>query len=138
MSNNKPLIEWQEDNLSVGITSMDDTHREFIDIVNRLGLATDDQFPALFNTLLEHTQQHFQRENIAMEKSGFPPKFIHRNEHLRVLDELKQLAGTIEKGNINTARSFVCHYLPEWFPIHAATMDRALACHLKASGTAID
>ncbi len=138
MSNNKLLIEWQEDSLSVGIASMDDTHREFIDIINRLGQATDDQFPALFRTLLEHTQQHFQNEDIAMEKSGFPPKFIHRNEHFRILDELKQLASTIENGDISAARSFVCRYLPEWFPIHAATMDRALACHLKASGIATD
>jgi len=138
MSNNKLLIEWREDSLSVGITGMDNTHKEFIDIINSLGQATDDQFPALFNRLLEHTQQHFQYEDIAMEKSGFPPKFIHRNEHYRILDELKQLAITIDTGNISAARNFVCRYLPEWFPIHAATMDRALACHLKASGIATD
>ncbi len=138
MSNNNPLIEWQEDSLSVGITSMDDTHREFIDLINHLGQATDEQFPALFRSLLEHTQQHFQNEDIAMEKSGFPPKFIHRNEHYRILDELKQLASTVENGNISPARSFVCRYLPEWFPIHAATMDRALACHLKASGSSTE
>ncbi len=134
MSNNKPLIEWHNDSLSVGITKMDDTHKEFIDLINRLGQAPDEQFPELFNTLIEHTQQHFQSEDAAMEKSGFPPKFIHRNEHYRILDELKQLASTMGNGNISAAKAFVCNYLPEWFPMHAATMDRALAHHLKASG----
>ncbi len=136
MSNNKLLIEWQENSLSVGIPQMDETHREFIDLINRLGQASDEQFSKLFEQLLEHTHQHFKNEDIAMEKSGFPPISIHRNEHFRIIDKLKQLNENIKAGDIDIARTFVCRYLPEWFPLHAATMDRALACHLKAAGMA--
>lgn len=136
MTNNKPLIEWQEEILSVGIARMDETHREFIDLVNQLGMASDTQFHALFKMLLEHTVQHFKHENIAMEKSGFPPIIIHRNEHFRVLDKLKLLLLEIENGELDLARAFVCKYLPRWFPLHAETMDRALANHLKMSAMA--
>lgn len=134
MSNKIPLIEWHEDSLSVGITRMDETHKEFITIINRLGQAADEHFSALFNHLIEHTHDHFQNEDIAMENSEFPTIFVHCNEHFRILDKLKQLAGNVENGDFHAARVFICSYLPEWFCLHAATMDRALACHLKATG----
>ncbi len=134
MSDKIALIEWHEGRLAVGITRMDETHKEFIDIINRLGQAADEHFLTLFNYLIEHTHNHFQDEDIAMENSGFPPIFVHRNEHYRILDELKQLADNVEKGDFDAARAFICRYLPEWFCMHATTMDRALACHLKAAG----
>ncbi len=138
MSDHTPLIEWREDTLSVGISYMDDTHREFIDIINQLGSTIDEQFPALFNKLIEHTQTHFQNEDIAMEKSGFPPISIHRSEHDRIFNEIKRLASHVDKNDLDAAKDFVCRYLPEWFPMHAATMDRALAWHLKTSGAVTD
>ncbi len=134
MSNDTPLIEWRDDSLSVGLEEMDATHREFIDLLNRLARADDATFPALFREMLEHTRAHFQRENTNMEESGFPPITIHQGEHARILDELDRLTDGLETGDIEAARNYVCQYLPEWFSMHAATMDRALAWHLKASG----
>lgn len=138
MNTSPLLIEWQDSTLSVGIPRMDETHKEFIDMVNHLGCASDTDFPTLFDELIEHTHIHFQNEDIAMENSEFAPIFIHRNEHFRILDELKKLAHHVSKGEFDAAKSFVCQYLPEWFPMHAATMDRALAHHLKTTGMAPD
>ena len=138
MNSNTPLIEWHEESLSVGNTRMDETHREFINIINQLGQALDEHFSGLFEQLIEHTREHFQNEDIAMENSAFPAIFVHRNEHFRVLDELKQLAHHVDKGELDAAKAFVSQYLPEWFLIHAATMDRALAHHLRISGMVAD
>ena len=38
--------------------------------------------------LFEHTQEHFGREEEAMQKAGFPPYPMHKGEHERVLEEI--------------------------------------------------
>jgi hemerythrin-like metal-binding protein len=134
MNNTAPLIDWQDETLSVGNNSMDDTHKEFIELINLLDKADNEQFKSLFNELLEHTQAHFSRENDLMEKSGFPPTPIHQGEHERILDEFMQLQSLIEKNQLDKVHQYIHNYIPDWFSMHAATMDRALAWHLNNCG----
>lgn len=132
--NTSPLIAWQDDTLSVGNDSMDATHKEFIELINTLDQTEGDQFKTIFSQLYEHTQAHFARENELMEKSGFPPTPIHQGEHARILEEFTQLNELLEKGQLDEVRRYIHDYIPEWFAMHAATMDRALAWHLASCG----
>jgi hemerythrin len=118
--------------LRVGHDPIDRDHDEFILLLNRLDTAANSDFPALFQQLFEHTEQHFDRENQLMEQWAFPAETEHKGEHQRVLGEFKQFKKRVDKGMIAFGRSFVRERLPQWLELHVTTMDSALAAHIKA------
>jgi hemerythrin-like metal-binding protein len=124
--NETALIDPTNPQYCLGVDSMDSTHQEFIALVNDLGSATDEEFPQLFQELLEHTESHFTAENKLMEEVRFPPIDIHKGEHHRVLEQMRVIGSKVENGSITTGRTFVLT-IPQWFREHAATMDSALA-----------
>ncbi len=115
----------------LGIDRMDETHREFVDLVNRLAVAPKTEFATLFMELQAHTQAHFDQENAWMASYGFPALREHQDDHLRVLGELDRFAQRAASGSISMARAYVIQQLPHWFDLHAKTMDSALAHHMK-------
>lgn len=120
------------DVISVGNQSMDDDHQAFIDLLNQLAIASNTAFAGLFLQLFEHCEQHFARENRLMQEHGFPAEGEHKGEHARVLGEFRQFKSQLDKGRLAFGRSFVKERLPQWFQLHAATMDSALAAHIQA------
>lgn len=110
---------------------MDDTHREFVELVNRIEQCGQVAFIDGFRQLVTHTEAHFANEQLLMEQSKFPATAEHVGEHQRVLGQLHQMLRRIEKGSVAMARAFVCEQVPGWFKLHAITMDSALAAHLK-------
>jgi hemerythrin len=52
-------MEWNE-SLELGLERMDHTHREFVDLLNRLADAPDDGVSAAFEALFVHTVEHFE------------------------------------------------------------------------------
>lgn len=128
-----PLIDWSSNRFLLGNAGMDATHAEFVALLNRLGAAGDGEFAELFAQLLDHTGDHFAREEVLMVESQFPALSEHRAEHGRVLGDLRLLGQRVAQGRIVMARSFVVQQLPDWFALHAATMDSALAAHLAAN-----
>ena len=125
------LIENFERRYRLDQPEMDATHREFVDLVNRLGEADKAEFIPLFETLTSHTQAHFTAEDRMMEACGFPAIREHRDEHRRVLGELERVGQRVAAGSILMGRAYVTQQLPGWFDLHAVTMDSALAAHLK-------
>ncbi|NBC13476.1 MAG: hemerythrin [Gammaproteobacteria bacterium] len=103
-----PLIDPTEPRFRLDLDEMDQTHLEFIDLVNRLAAADDAGSLALHE---------------------------HRGEHRRVLAELRGLGRRAANGRPALARAYVREQLPHWFALHAATMDSALAGHLKAGSS---
>ena len=125
------LIENFDDNYLLGVAQMDDTHREFAVLVNRLGEADKDDFIKLFDELVSHTEAHFEAENALMREYDFPAIREHMGEHERVLGELHRIAKKVAAGSTQLARAYVREHLPGWFNQHAATMDSALAAWMK-------
>ncbi|MGZ5541987.1 MAG: bacteriohemerythrin [Methylobacter sp.] len=115
----------------VGHDLIDNDHDEFVNLLNRLDAADNKDFPALFQQLYEHTEQHFDRENQLMQQFSFPGESDHKGEHQRVLGEFKQFKSRVDKGLIAFGRSFVKDRLPQWFGLHVTTMDSALSAHIK-------
>ncbi|MEZ5840226.1 MAG: hemerythrin family protein [Hyphomicrobiales bacterium] len=128
------LLVWNDDRHRLDVAAMDEMHREFADLVNRLDAAPDSAaFRALFAELGAHTVAHFAFEDELMVESGFPALGEHRSEHDRVLGQMRQIGNRVERGFLAFGREYV-RELPRWFDLHAATMDSALAAHLKAKG----
>jgi len=123
-------MPWDESRYMLGVAEMDDTHREFVDLADALQIASDEEFPALFLSLQEHTRRHFEHEGKLMKQCRFPAIGEHNSEHLRVLGELAHFARGVTAGRLGLARNYV-KALPDWFATHLATMDAALAGCLK-------
>jgi len=126
-----PLIDRFDERYRLGIPRMDDTHREFVELVNRLAAAPNNDFIPLFAELQSHTSEHFEQENAWMERSNFPALREHLDEHRRVLGELDRFGQRAAAGRVSMARAYVTEQLPHWFDLHAKTMDSALAHHMK-------
>ena len=54
-----PLIEW-DDHLVLDRGVMDETHREFIGLLNRLADVPDEQMLEVLNEFIAHTDAHFE------------------------------------------------------------------------------
>lgn len=129
-------LTWSEP-LSVGIAGMDAHHQAFIEACNGANAAAEGaDFQAAFQGLLEHLQAHFAYEEGLMEEYGFPAFSVHRGEHQRVLAEMRDLAGSIQRGRLRMARLYLQEKMPEWFLTHRDTMDLVTAGFLQSKGLA--
>ena len=72
---NKPLLEWSEA-LALDQQTMDDTHREFVDLLNRVAAAPESELLASLDEFVKHTEEHFSQEERWMKdfaEAGFKP-----------------------------------------------------------------
>ena len=125
-------LTWSE-GLELGLSFMDDTHREFVDLLARCEAAGDAALPALWDTLVAHTEDHFGREDEWMLATGFASGNCHSVQHKVVLQVLREGAARARQGDLAPIRQMVVE-LAAWFPQHAQTMDAALALHLRGVG----
>ena len=127
-SPNKPEqvdLRWTDAYL-LGYQPMDDTHREFVDIVNAMLAADDADFATLLDTFANHATDHFERERQWMEGSQFPATECHVDEHGAVMSSVEQVREIVATGNIAEGRRLAAE-LAKWFPGHADYMDASLA-----------
>lgn len=125
-------IDWQKKQHLVGVREMDETHAEFAALVNALAATEDDaDIRFLLRQLIEHTEQHFAREEELMLRCGFPATAEHMSDHARVLGDLGRFEKMAARGMTSMAKAFVVEFLPSWFDVHLRTMDSALASCLR-------
>ena len=119
--------------LQTGDGRMDDTHEEFVDMLNRL-LATPEaeQLP-LYRAFIAHTVEHFAQEERWMLATGFSADNCHASHHATILETMNAVVDHYQKGDTEIITR-LAEALAEWFPQHAASMDAGLALHLKDVG----
>lgn len=127
-----PLMPWLPQ-YELGCAPMDETHKEFVDWINRLAEVPAEAFLPAFDDFVVHTIAHFEQEDVWMEGSRFPPIHCHKDEHQRVLATLRSIRRFVEKGDVAIGRRAV-EELVSWFASHAATMDTALSVHMRNVG----
>jgi hemerythrin-like metal-binding protein len=127
-----PVMNWNE-SLVLDEGVMDDTHREFIDLLNRLADAPAEQVLAVLDEFIAHTEAHFGQEQRWMEQMGFPPTECHVREHAGVMEISREVRNRAAAGETAFAR-VLAQGVAEWFETHAASMDRVLALYMKDRG----
>jgi hemerythrin-like metal-binding protein len=127
-----PNLEWS-DALALDLPAMDDTHREFVDLLALAEAAPDDTLLTHWTTLVEHTDDHFGREDQWMQSTRFSSSNCHSMQHQIVLQVMREGIKLIGSGDLATVRQMI-RDLAIWFPQHAHSMDAALAQHLRSVG----
>ena len=126
-------LEWSEA-LALDLPLMDETHREFVDLLAAVEAADDAAVVPAWQALVEHTEQHFGQEDAWMASTGFASGNCHAMQHKVVLQVMREGATrAVEKGELHVVRGMAAE-LAIWFPQHAQSMDAALALHLRRVG----
>lgn len=111
--------------MELGNPVLDAAHRELFDEMLRLGSARDSELRAGFPVLADKLECDFREEEALMETIDYPGIKEHREQHARVLSALHH----VDVEDVAAARECL-ELLPQWFQVHLATMDTALAVGL--------
>ncbi len=128
-------LAWSE-SLVLNHEALDDTHREFVELLNAYGTVLDaggDALPA-FRTLLAHTEAHFAMEEDWMARCGFETQNCHASQHAMVLNVMREVVRYATELNDREPLAIVRQELSQWFPAHAEAMDAALVFTMAQRG----
>ena len=119
---------WHDQYL-LGHAEMDETHKEFVELVNALLTVSDAGLAPALAAFAAHVEAHFGQENDWMIKNDFPPKDCHIDEHNKVLASVHEVQQQLAEGDVEIVRA-LARALVDWFPAHADYLDSALATWL--------
>ena len=136
----KKAIKWSED-LSVGISEIDEDHKKLIDYLEQLFAASyvgigKEQIDETLANLHEYTKEHFSREELLMEKYNFPSLEPHRFQHAKIVRELGELEERITNevdSDVDPSTELV-DFLRQWVIVHIEEHDKEYAIYLKEEG----
>ena len=126
------LMPWT-DSLHTGDARMDETHQEFVDMINQILATPEDQQLPVYKAFLNHTVEHFAQEERWMLATGFSADNCHAEHHATILETMR----VVEAHYLDSDPTIITRMaeaLAEWFPGHANSMDAGLAAHLKSVG----
>ena len=118
-------FSWSDEYL-LGYGPMDATHREFVAIVSELLRCADPEVEGRLEAFARHAQAHFEEEDGWMERTAFPPRDCHVDEHAAVLKSVYQVLEVVREGDFAEGRRLAAA-LADWFPGHAFHLDSALS-----------
>ncbi len=121
----------------VALGFMNETHAEEVSMVMEItelvklvkaGCGDVSKLTTDLAAWLQHTSEHFARENKLMADTGFPAIDVHINEHDIALNKLEAvIAAWNENGDIDLLSDYILVLWPPWFTAHVNTMDAATA-----------
>ena len=108
--------------MTTGVVGMDEVHRDMFAQMNGLLTGSDSDVAQGMGKLVALMEQDFREEEALMERISYPGLRQHMEQHARVMGALNR----IEAGDVPAARAALV-LLPQWFEMHLATLDTALA-----------
>jgi hemerythrin-like metal-binding protein len=123
------LIEWKEQ-FSLGVPAIDFEHRELIELINQLygSVQQDDADTTAADFLGElytRITAHFALEEKIMRDARYDEYDDHKEDHERLLDDIRDLMDDYEDGVYVDLERFGAR-LDEWFSEHFRTRDARL------------
>lgn len=115
--------------LELSHADMDGTHREFVELLNRIADTPDAELTGVLDQFITHTEAHFAQEQKWMEEIQFPPLHCHVREHEGVLEISREVRNRVAAGETHLA-AVLAKAVAEWFVTHVESMDKVLALFL--------
>ena len=123
------LIVWRPE-FELGVPAIDREHRELVDLINsvHVALAAEDRDASvveLLGDLYARISAHFALEERMMREQGYDEYLEHKEDHERLLDEIRDLMDDYEDGTALDLEGFA-RALDAWFGEHFRTRDARL------------
>ncbi len=121
------MIKWN-DKYSVSISIIDEEHKEFIDIINKVIVTKEHngnpgEVREVLYKMIKYALKHFATEETYMKKFNFPEYQLHRNEHLDFTDQTVANLNKVVMGDYLIANE-ILEYLKRWLVNHIQETDR--------------
>ena len=122
-------MQWKPE-YSVGVESMDDEHREMINLINDIydKLESDpdaDQIEQCLGDIFSTISMHFALEERLMRKNNYAEYQPHKDDHEELLDQIRDLMDDFAAGTAVGATRLE-KSLSDWFAGHFSTFDARL------------
>lgn len=119
-------LQWTE-NLSVGVTRMDDHHKTLVELINRVfdamsGDASGAVDPVL-SELLDYTRYHFSEEEKLLEERGYPELDEHREVHRAMVAEVVEMRARRQADAKSVTAAETLDFLSKWLMRHIIGKD---------------
>ncbi len=136
----RSFIEWRDDWL-LGISRMDDEHKQMVDLINQLAGCCNCRYQepdelharppfsaalALLDELGEQTRRHFRHEEQLMRDMSYPDYENHRCEHAMLLAEYAQWLRDIRRQGAGCLEESSLRNLKGWVIGHIVLTDKKL------------
>lgn len=120
-------FKWKKD-FSVGIKEMDDQHKEFFNIINRLGEAAGgtkgmEVVGPVLRQLSEYSCHHFAEEETWLKVIGYPGLQYQKKQHEFFISQVTELQDKFSKGDSNIPMSTL-EFLRDWLLNHILETDK--------------
>lgn len=122
-------IEWS-DALLLDFEPMDTVHRDFVDLLAMAQHAPDATLAQTWAAVVEHTVDHFGREDAWMRETRFSGADTHTLQHRVVLNVMREGLALARAGDLAAVREMASE-LAAWFAKHTQSQDAALALHMR-------
>jgi hemerythrin-like metal-binding protein/putative nucleotidyltransferase with HDIG domain len=114
--------------MSLGISIIDEEHKEFIDIINKVIVTKKhndkpEEVRKVLSEMINSALKHFKSEETNMIKVNFPEYQLHRNEHLYFTHKAVASINKIINGDYQVAKGAL-EYLKRWIVNHIQEADR--------------
>lgn len=134
----KFYLVWEENRHALGIPSIDQQHRDLMDLVNELTEAVAhgcdfEQALRQMEKILDFAAGHFAHEEALMRQHGFPGLEQHAAEHEKLLREAATLMKTLSPENFDRA-VLVTAFLTDCTENHILHEDRAIGQYFEERG----
>jgi len=131
------LISWNE-NLSVGIKSIDEQHKKLVGMVNDLHSAMGsgrgkEIMSQTVAGLVEYTKGHFCYEEELMKKHSYPGLLNHKLKHDNLTKQVSGLDKKIKDGQAVVTVE-VMNFLKDWLSTHIQSEDKNYGPFLAGKG----
>lgn len=132
-----PLLQWN-DELSIGIHSVDEQHKQLVNMINNLNDALaegkgNDVLNNIFSELTDYTVKHFGYEEEMFAQYGYIEADNHKHEHEALITQVKRLQEKMNAGDFMISLE-VMMFLKEWLINHILKTDKAYAPFLISKG----
>ncbi len=131
------LITWNEQ-LSVGINSIDEQHKKLINMINALNDGLNDGesrevMVKIFDGLVVYCDKHFKFEEDLFKTHDFSGGDGHKDEHDKLRQQVLDLKQKMDGGNFMIGLELM-GFLKEWLTNHIMKSDKAYVEYLTGKG----
>jgi hemerythrin-like metal-binding protein len=122
-----PFFTWT-DAMSVGVPVLDSDHKALIDLINSLHEGVRSEAGAtdldlIFERLVTYVDYHFAREESVMEACDYPASADHREQHLKLAQDMRYFRDRHVKGGETRIGQELLTFLRDWLNHHILIQD---------------
>ncbi len=129
------LVNWSSA-YSIGLSDIDDQHRELLDLINRLWVSAVRRPDArevsrIIEELERYTIAHFTAEEAFMRISEYPGFAQHKLAHDSFVERISRARAALKAGQAPSLE--LLHFLKDWLINHILAADVGYATHYRGA-----